>query len=279
MTICRIYTTVTTLLICNFYYGSAHAGQGLAVPWQMGFQDAASPVMEEIIDIHNFLLWIIIAIALFVMLLMGYVFVRFRAAANPVPSKTTHNALLEVLWTVIPILILVVVCIPALKLMYYNDRVPDAEMTIKAIGHQWYWSYEYPDHGNFTFDAVMLEDEERTKDQPRLLATDTSVVVPINTKIRLLVTSEDVIHAWAIPAFGVKKDGLPGRLNETWFQVDRKGTYYGQCSELCGVRHGFMPIQVEAVSKMDFAKWIEFAKKEYAEADFGRIEFAARTTK
>ena len=243
---------------------SAQADHGMAHPWQLGLQAPVTPVAEQLNDFHNMLLVIITVIAVFVTLLMIYVMVKFSAKANPTPRTTTHNTLLEVLWTAIPILILVVIAIPSFKLLYYADTTKDAEMTIKAIGHQWYWSYEYPDNGNFTFDASMLEDDELEDGQPRLLATDESVVIPVNINVRLLIAADDVIHAWAMPAFGVKLDGVPGRLNETWVRVEKEGTYYGQCSELCGTGHGFMPIQVKVVSKEAFAAWVEKAKVEYA---------------
>lgn len=241
--------------------------KGIAQDWQLGLQKAFSPTMDQITDFHTLLMWIITIITIFVLVLLGYVVFRFRESANPNPSRTTHNALVEVVWTVVPIIILVVIAVPSFRLLYYADRAPDAEMTIKAIGHQWYWSYEYPDHGNFSFDAVMLEDDERTDGQPRLLATDEAVVVPVNTKIRLLTAASDVIHNWAMPAAGVKLDAVPGRVNETWFQITEEGTYYGQCSELCGIRHAFMPIQLEVVSKEAFAKWAKAMQEEANASD------------
>lgn len=233
--------------------------------WQVNFQDAATPGMERIVSFNNILFWVIIAIALFVLILLGYVCVRFRRKANPVPKTFSHNSLLEVLWTGVPVIILVLIAIPSLRLLYYLDKTPDAEMTIKAIGHQWYWSYEYPDIGDISFDAIMLEEEELEDGDIRLLSTDTQVVVPVDTNIRLLTTADDVIHAWAIPAFGVKLDSVPGRVNETWFRVTKEGVFYGQCSELCGTNHAFMPIEVRAVSKEEYAEWVEFAKVEYAQ--------------
>ncbi len=245
--------------------GTVQAATGKAVPWQFGFQDAATPVMRELNSFHNMLLVIIFAIAIFVTCLLAYCIVKFNSKSNPTPTKTTHNTLLEVIWTAVPVLILVVIAIPSFKLLYYADRTADAEMTIKAIGHQWYWSYEYPDYDDMTFDAVMLEDDERTADQPRLLATDNAIVLPVDTTIRLLITADDVIHAWAMPAFGIKLDGVPGRINETWMKIEAPGMYYGMCSELCGIRHGFMPVMVKAVPKDEFQTWVEKAKKEFAE--------------
>ena len=183
--------------------------------------------------------------------------------ANPEPSKTTHNTLVEVVWTVLPILILVVIAIPSFRLLYFQREIPQAELTVKAVGYQWYWGYEYPDNGDFAFDSLMLNDEERG-DQPRLLATDTAMVVPVDTTVRVIVTAADVLHAFAMPAFGLKMDAVPGRLNETWFKAEKTGTFYGQCSELCGIRHAFMPIRIEVVSKEAFAAWVEEAKAEYA---------------
>lgn len=243
---------------------SAQADHGMAHPWQLGFQDAVTPVAVQINEFHNFLMVVSVAIAVFVTALMIYVLIKFSAKNNPEPSTTTHHTLLEVLWTVIPIVILVIIVIPSFKLLYFADSTKDAEMTLKAIGHQWYWSYEYPDHGDFTFDAAMVEDDELQDGQPRLLTTDEAIVIPVNTNVRLLVAADDVLHAWAMPAFGVKLDAIPGRLRETWMRVEKEGTYYGQCSELCGTGHGFMPIMVRVVSKEAFAAWVEKAKEEYA---------------
>lgn len=239
-----------------------------AEPWQLGFQDAVSPTMERIASFHDLLMWIITLITIFVLALLAYVCVRFKAANNPVPSKRTHNAMIEVAWTAIPVLILVVIAIPSFKLLYYSDSVEETEMTIKAIGRQWYWSYEYPDQGNFTFDAFMIADEDIDAEagQKRLLETDNRVFVPVETNIRLLTTASDVIHSWAIPAFGVKLDAVPGHVNEVWFRVDEPGTYYGQCSELCGAYHGFMPIAVEALPKDEFEAWAKQAEQEFAKA-------------
>jgi len=237
-------------------------------PWQTGFQDAATPLMEQITSFHNLLLVIIVAITVFVLLLLVWVALKFNAKANPTPSKTTHNTMIEVLWTVIPVVILVVIAVPSFKLLYKVDVIPKADMTIKATAHQWYWNYEYSDHGKFTFDANMVATEDLKPGQPRLLETDNRIVVPVGTVVRLQVTAGDVIHAWAMPAFGVKIDAVPGRLNETWFgPVKQEGVYYGQCSELCGINHGFMPIAVEVVSKEKFDAWVVKAKKEFAAND------------
>jgi len=241
---------------------------GQAVPWGLNLREPFSPFMAESVAFHNGLLWLISIISLFILALMVIIVLKYNVKSNPKPSKTTHNTFLEISWTVVPVLILVLMAIPSFKLLYKGDVVPEAHMTIKAIGHQWYWSYEYPDHGNFTYDAWLVQDEEDLEDQSRLftrlLTTDTRVVVPVGKIIRVQVTSTDVIHAWAVPSLGVKKDSVPGRLNETWFIADREGIFYGQCSELCGLNHGFMPIEVHAVSEEKFLEWIEEAKEKFA---------------
>ena len=241
---------------------------GQAVPWGLNLREPFSPFMAESVAFHNELLWLVSIISLFVLALMVIIVLKYNAKSNPKPSKTTHNTFLEISWTAVPVLILVLMAIPSFKLLYKGDVVPEAHMTIKAIGHQWYWSYEYPDHGNFTYDAWLVQDEEDLEDQSRLftrlLTTDTRVVVPVGKIIRVQVTSSDVIHAWAVPSLGVKKDSVPGRLNETWFIADREGIFYGQCSELCGLNHGFMSIEVHAVSEEKFLEWIEEAKEKFA---------------
>lgn len=236
---------------------------GAPQEWQLGFQPSATPVMDAVYDFHDLLLVVIFAISIFVLLLLLYVIVRFRAARNPNPSRTSHNTMVEVIWTIVPVLILVVIAIPSFRLLYMEDQAIDPDLTIKATGHQWYWSYEYPDEG-IAFDSLMVADADLKPGQPRLLATDTAVVVPVNKKVRLLTTASDVLHSWAIPSFGVKIDSVPGRINESWFQAQREGIYYGQCSELCGVNHAFMPITVIAVSQEDYDRWLAWAKEEYA---------------
>ena len=243
-------------------------------PWQLGFQEAATQNMSMITDFNNFLLYLMTAITVFVLGLMVYVMLRFNAKANPDPSKTTHNTLVEIVWTVVPILILVIIAIPSFRLLYFQRDIPEADMTVKAVGYQWYWGYEYPDHGDFAFDSLMLSDEERG-DQPRLLATDTAMVVPVDTTVRVVVTAADVLHAFAMPAFGLKIDAVPGRLNETWFRAEKTGTFYGQCSELCGIRHAFMPIRIEVVSKQEFAAWVKEAEAEYAQIEASDGMYAA----
>lgn len=245
---------------------TALAAAGQPTDWGMGLQDSASPVMNDLIQFDNLLLFLITAISLFVLVLLLIVMIRFNAKSNPEPSKTTHNTLIEVVWTVVPIMILVMIAIPSFRLLYKQMDVPEADLTIKAIGYQWYWGYEYPDHDGLFFEGLMLQKDELQEGQPYLLATDTEVVVPVNKTVRLLVTAEDVIHSWAIPSFGVKMDAVPGRLNETWFRATEVGTYYGQCSELCGINHAFMPITVKVVTQEEFDEWIEWAKEEYAAA-------------
>lgn len=263
--------------LCALIGLAAGAGGAMAAqpePWQMGFQPAATPVMAQLTSFHDLLLWIITLISIFVLVLLGYACFRFRASANPTPSKRTHHTLLEIAWTAVPVLILVVIAIPSFKLLYYMDRTKDPEMTIKAIGHQWYWSYEYPDDGDFTFDAYVVADDDLEAGQPRLLTTDNAIVLPVQTDIQVLVTATDVLHSWAVPAFGVKMDGVPGRINETWLRIEEPGMYYGQCSELCGDYHGFMPIMVRAVSKEEFEAWTRQAQEEFARA--GNVDVAQR---
>ncbi|MZR23495.1 cytochrome c oxidase subunit II [Sneathiella chungangensis] len=254
--------------------GAAAAGEGQPSPWQTTFQAALSPVAEHQHVFHDMLLWIISAISLFVLALLIFVILRFNRRANPTPSKTSHNTLIEIVWTVVPIMILIVIMIPSLKLLYYGDRIEEPDMTLKAIGYQWYWGYEYMDEEGLAFDAVMLEKDELKDGQLRLLTTDNAIVLPVETNIRVLVTAEDVLHSWAMPSLGVKMDAVPGRLNETWMRIDKEGMYYGQCSELCGARHGFMPIMIKAVSKEDYAKWLVEAKKEFASGGTPAIKFA-----
>jgi cytochrome c oxidase subunit 2 len=237
--------------------------------WQMNFQRAASPVAEMIRSLHDLLLFITVAISVFVLALVAYACIRYRADRNPVPSRRTHNSVLEIAWTAIPVLILVVIAIPSFKLLYFMDRAVNPEMTLKAIGRQWYWSYEYPDNGNFTFDAYMIAEQDLKEGQLRLYDVDNPVVLPVDTDIRLLTTASDVIHSWSMPAFGVKLDATPGRINETWLRINEPGVYYGQCSELCGDYHAFMPIKIEAVSKEDFEAWTKQAQEQFARADGG----------
>ena len=232
--------------------------------WQLGYQNSVTPVMNDLVFMHDYILLpIITAISVFVLFLILYAVWKFRASKNPNPSKTSHNTLIEVLWTVIPCLILVVIAIPSFKLLYKQDIIPKADITIKAIGYQWYWGYEYPDQ-KIAFEASMIETKDLKPGQPRLLATDRHVVVPVNKVVKVLITANDVLHAWALPAFGVKRDAVPGRINETWFRAEKEGIFYGQCSELCGIKHAFMPITVEVVSEQKYKEWVEMAKVKYA---------------
>jgi len=248
---------------------AAFAGLGQPSPWQLGLQQPATPVMENIIWFHDFLLWIITAIAAFVLLLLLIVIVRFNARSNPTPSRTTHNTLLEVVWTLVPVVILVMIAVPSFKLLFLEQTIPPADLTVKATGKQWYWTFSYPD-SKFEFDSLMLEDKDRKPGQPRLLAVDNAMVVPVNKVVRVQVIGADVIHSFAVPSFGIKIDAIPGRLNETWFKAEREGIYYGQCSELCGRNHAFMPIEVRVVSEKEYTAWLEQAKKKYAVNDAPR---------
>ncbi|MCS5606008.1 MAG: cytochrome c oxidase subunit II [Alphaproteobacteria bacterium] len=260
----RLFVLVPAIGLAIVSLAETAVAAGRSEPWQMWFQPAASPVMERIIEFHNFIFIIEVSIVVLVLVLMGYIIIRFNAKSNPVPSKTTHNTILEVAWTAVPLLLVIIIAVPSLKLLYYADRIEEGEMTLKVIGNQWYWSYEYPDHGAFAFDSIIIEDENLEPGQPRLLSVDNSVVLPAETNIRLLFTSADVIHNWAVPSLGLKLDAVPGRVNESWVRINSEGDYYGMCSELCGVNHGFMPVHIKAVSKADFAAWVEQAKQEFA---------------
>ena len=246
--------------------GAAFAELGQPAPWQIQLQESGTPVMDNIVWFHNFLLWLIVAITLFVLVLLMVVVVRFNARSNPVPSRTTHNTLIEVVWTVVPVLVLVSIAVPSFRLLFLQLNVPKADVTIKATGKQWFWSYSYPDE-KFEFDSLLVQDKDLMQGQPRLLTADNAMVVPVNKVVRVQTTGADVIHSWAVPSFGVKIDAIPGRLNETWFKAERTGTYYGQCSQLCGRDHAFMPIEVHVVSDQEYAAWLADAKKKYASDD------------
>jgi cytochrome c oxidase subunit 2 len=232
--------------------------------------------MENIVWFHDFLLYIITAITVFVLVLLVIVIVRFNARANPIPSRTTHNTLIEIAWTIIPIVILMVIAVPSFKLLFFQLNIPAADLTVKATGKQWYWSYNYPDHCKFEFDSQMIRDgAPRRPDQPRLLGVNNDMVVPVNKIVRILTTGNEVIHAFAVPSFGIKIDSIPGRVNETWFKATREGIYYGQCSELCGKDHAYMPIAVRVVSEQAFTTWVEEAKRKWARDDSAPTNFAA----
>ena len=239
--------------------GSAFAELGQPAPWEFRLQESATEVMDYITWFHNWLLGTITVITLFVLALLIVVVVKFNARANPVPSRTTHNTLIEVAWTLIPVLILVSIAVPSFRLLFLQLDIPKADLTIKATGKQWYWTYAYPDNGKFEFDSLLAQDK-----QPRLLGVDNEMVVPVNKVVRVQTTGADVIHSFAVPAFGIKIDAVPGRLNETWFKATKTGMFYGQCSELCGKDHAFMPIAVKVVSDQEFAAWVETAKKKFA---------------
>jgi len=244
--------------------GAAWAALGQPTPWQLGLQDAATPVMADIIWFHNYLLWIIAAITAFVLILLGIIVLRFNARANPTPTRTTHNTLLEVLWTIVPVVILLFIAVPSFRLLFVQLDVPKPDLTVKATGKQWYWSYSYPDNGNFEFDSLIVAEKDLKPDQPRLLTMHNELVVPVNKVVHVLVTGADVIHSFAMPSFGIKIDAVPGRLNDTWFKATIEGTFHGQCSELCGKDHAFMPITIRVVNDNEFKTWVEAAKKKYA---------------
>ena len=267
------------LYIFLSYFVAFNAYANQPKDWQLGFQEAASSTMRDIVNFHDkLLLPIIIAISVFVLFLMVYACIRFRASRNPNPSKTTHNVAVEVLWTLIPCLILIVMAVPSFKILYKQDTIPKADVTVKAIGYQWYWGYEYPDE-NIIFDSYMIETKDLKENQPRLLAVDNEVVVPVNKVVKVLITANDVLHAWALPSFGVKRDAVPGRINETWFKAEKVGTYYGQCSELCGIKHAFMPITVRVVSEEDYEEWLRGAKIKFAKEIIEEYQFKKLASK
>ena len=250
--------TLLSLLV----YGQLVAEQ--PKDWQLGFQKSASKSMSDIVLFHDYMLLpIITAITVFVLFLVIYACIRFRATKNKIASQTSHNTTIEIVWTLVPCLILIIMAVPSFKVLYSQDKVPPADVTVKAIGYQWYWGYEYPDE-NIIFDSYMIEDKDLKANQPRLLSVDNEVVVPVNKNIKVLITANDVLHAWALPSFGVKRDAVPGRINETWFKADRTGTFYGQCSELCGIKHAFMPITVRVVTDEEYKKWLLEAKEKFA---------------
>ncbi|MDB2470859.1 cytochrome c oxidase subunit II [Candidatus Pelagibacter bacterium] len=267
-----LFTVLATIL-------STHAWANQPKNWQLGFQDSASQGMSEIVSFHNnILLPIIIAITVFVLFLMIYTCIRFRESKNPNPSKTTHNVAVEVLWTLVPCLILIVMAVPSFKLLYKQDTIPKVDVTIKAVGYQWYWGYEYPDE-NIIFESYMIKEDELKENQPRLLTVDNEIVVPVNKVVKVLITANDVLHAWALPSFGVKRDAVPGRINETWFKAEKVGTYYGQCSELCGIQHAFMPITVRVVTDEEYAIWLAEAKMKFANEPITENEYKKLASK
>lgn len=248
-----------------FAQGAGEAMVGAPVPWGIGLQASGGPIKDAITSFNSLVFWIIVAITIFVFLLLVYVVVKFNAAANPTPSKTSHNPTLEIAWTVIPVLILVVIAIPSFRLIYYQDRAVDADMTINVQGRQWYWHYGYPDHGNFTFDSYPVQDADLQAGQIRNLDVDNPLVIPVGASIRILTTGQDVIHSFFVPSLGVQKYTIPGRTLETWMRADRPGTFYGQCNQICGVNHWFMPIVVRAVPQAEFDAWAEQARTRFAQ--------------
>jgi cytochrome c oxidase subunit 2 len=245
----------------------AAAGPALAQvprPWEMDFQTAHSPVMQRIESLHTLVLWIITLIVLFVGALLVWVLVRYNARRNPVPSRTAHHTLLEVAWTVLPVLILAVIIIPSFRLVYYEDRTQNADVTVKVTGHQWYWEYSYPDQGNIDFTSYIVKDADLKPGQLRLLEVDNPLVVPVGKNIRILETSGDVIHSFFIPSLGVQRYAIPGRTIETWVRVDQPGEYHGECNQICGTNHSFMPIVIKAVTPAEFEAWVREAKTKFA---------------
>jgi len=232
-------------------------------PWQMNLQPAATSIAWELENLLTGVNILIAIITAFVMVLLLICIVRFNERANKVPSKTSHNTIIEVIWTVVPIIILIILTIPSLRLLRNQLDIPETELVVKAVGHQWYWSYEYPDD-KIAYDSNLIPDKDIKAGQLRLLSVDNPLVIPVGTNVKVQITATDVIHAWTVPAFGVKHDAVPGRINESWFKVDREGTFYGQCSELCGVGHAYMPIEVVVVSKEKYQEWLNEAKKKFA---------------
>ena len=257
--------------------GVAWAALGQPTPWQMDLQDSATPVMQDVAGFHTFLLWVIAVISAFVLALLLVCIVRFNARTNPTPSRTTHNTPIEILWTIVPVIILAVIAVPSFRLLFVQLEVPKPDLTVKVTGKQWFWSYSYPD-SKFEFDSLMVQEKDLKPGQLRLLAVDNEMVVPVNKVVHVLVTGADVIHSFTVPSFGIRMDAVPGRLNETWFKATIEGVFYGQCSELCGKDHAFMPIAVRVVKENDFNTWLNGAKQKYAiENDASHNVVAAST--
>ena len=263
-----LYRRLLAVLTMTMVPGASALAQAVGAPrpWEMNMQPAYGPLKAEQIALHNFVLVIITLITLFVGVLLVWVMWRYNARRHPTPSITSHNTLLEVLWTVVPILILVVMFIPSLKLVYYEDRTHDPALTIKVTGHQWYWEYTYPDNNNIDFSSYIIPDDQLKPGQMRLLTVDNELVIPVGKDIRILTTSSDVIHSWFIPALGVQRYAIPGRTIETWVRADKPGTYYGECNQICGTNHSRMPIVVRAVSDQDFTAWLQQAKTKFSDA-------------
>lgn len=241
-------------LIILFATGAVFASEPL--PGQTYFQPAATPVMQEVEHLHDFLMVICTGIVVFVVSLLAYVCLRYNAKANPIPATFSHNVLIEIIWTVIPVILLIFIAIPSFRALHYAEKIPPADLTVKVVGYQWYWHYAYPDNGGFEFDSNMIADKDLQPGQKRLLEVDNRILIPAGKVVRFVITAADVIHSFAVPSFGIKTDAVPGKINETWIKVDKPGVYCGQCSELCGVNHGFMPIAVEVVSEEEFEAWV-----------------------
>ncbi len=248
----RLTAVAATVVALFAGAGAAFAGLGQPTPWELGLQDAATPVMADITSFHTFVLWIVTAITIFVLVLLLICIFRFNARANPTPSRTTHNTPIEVAWTIVPVIILVLIAIPSFRLLFTELDVPTPDLTVKATGKQWYWSYAYPDNGNFEFDSLIVAEKDLKPGDLRLLTVDNELVVPVNKVVHVLVTGADVIHSFAVPSFGIKIDAVPGRINDTWFKATMTGVFHGQCSELCGKDHSFMPITVRVVDDKRF---------------------------
>lgn len=263
-----LLAALTTVFFAPIWLATRASAQAVYAPkpWEMGMQASGGPLKTQEIDLHNLVLVIITLITLFVAGLLLWVMWRYNAKRNPTPSQTSHNTVIEILWTVIPILILVVIAIPSFRLVYYEDRTPDADMTIKITGHQWYWEYTYPDKGNLDFSSYIIPDDQLKPGQPRLLTVDNDLVVPAGKNIRVLETSSDVIHSWFVPSLGVQRYAIPGRIIETWFRADKPGIYYGECNQICGTNHSRMPIVVRALNEADFNAWLVQAKTKFSDA-------------
>jgi cytochrome c oxidase subunit 2 len=258
----QVILSFAALAVFAFVSGAAFADQ--PHEWQMGLQEGVTPVAQKLQSLHTLVLYIITVIVIFVLALLGYVCVRFRASANPNPTRTSHNTIIEIAWTVLPILILAVISVPSFKLLYFQETTPKSELTLKVTGLQWYWHYAYPDNGDFAFDSYGVDEKDLKDPSLRLLDVDNEVVLPVNTNVRILIAGSDVMHSWFVPSLAVQKYAVVGRLNEVWVNIEKEGTYFGECNQICGVNHSFMPIKVHAVSKEEFAKWAEGAKQKFA---------------
>jgi len=256
---------LTALMPLIFLIDFSYASEPL--PWQLGLQPPAGSIATMANDLHNLLLVVITAISLFVLFLLIYVCLKFRADKNPIPSKNTHNSILEVLWTVIPVLILLVIAVPSFRLLYYLDKQIEPDMTVKVTGIQWYWNYEYPDQ-NLGFDSYMINDEDLQPGQKRLLDVDNPLVLPEGSKVKVLIAGNDVMHSFFVPSLAVQEYSVPGKLNEIWMDIPLgEKTYYGQCNQICGINHSYMPVVIQVLSKENYKDWLNKAKIEFALAE------------